>query len=90
MPFEYISMVMAMEMAIKIDKQGRVVLPKEVRENYHFDPLTDLILIEQPDGILLKTKKLKVPLSAIFTKAPSLDPKKSVALDVANYDENDL
>jgi len=81
---------MAMEMAIKIDKQGRVVLPKEVREKYHFDPQTDLILIEQPDGIMLKAKIPKVPLSTIFEKASRYDPKKVVTLDVANYDENDV
>lgn len=80
---------MEMVMAIRIDKHGRLVLPKEIREKYNFNPYTDLILIEQPDGILLKAKKPKIPLSTIFEKAPEFNPKKVFTLDVANYDENE-
>ena len=63
-------MVLVMEMVIQIDKQGRLVLPKEIREKYHFDQGSDLILIPQDEGILLLPKKSKLSLASIFQKPP--------------------
>jgi AbrB family looped-hinge helix DNA binding protein len=82
-------MVMGMEMVIKIDKKGRVILPKEVREKYQFTHNTNLILIEQDEGVLLKRKKAKRTLASIFENAPSAIIDKNTVIDVANYDEND-
>jgi AbrB family looped-hinge helix DNA binding protein len=41
-------------MELKIDKAGRIVLPKTLRERLGFRPDTELEAIEQPDGLLLK------------------------------------
>ena len=41
-------------MTFKIDRAGRVVLPKPVRERWGLRPNTELELIERPEGLLLK------------------------------------
>jgi AbrB family looped-hinge helix DNA binding protein len=41
-------------MDLKIDKAGRIVVPKPLRERLGFRPDTELEAIEQPDGVLLK------------------------------------
>ena len=41
-------------MEIRIDKAGRIVVPKPLRERLGFKPDTELEAIEQPDGVLLK------------------------------------
>jgi AbrB family looped-hinge helix DNA binding protein len=41
-------------MAIKIDKAGRIVVPKPLRERLGFRPDTELEAIERPEGVLLK------------------------------------
>ena len=41
-------------MQIRIDKAGRIVVPKLLRERLGFKPDTELEAIEQPDGVLLK------------------------------------
>jgi len=41
-------------MEIKIDKAGRIVVPKPLRERLGFKPDTELEAIEQPEGVLLK------------------------------------
>ena len=41
-------------MGVKIDKAGRIVVPKPLRERLGFKPDTELEIIEQPDGMLLK------------------------------------
>jgi AbrB family looped-hinge helix DNA binding protein len=41
-------------MELRIDKAGRIVVPKPVRERLGFKPDTELEAIEQPDGVLLK------------------------------------
>jgi AbrB family looped-hinge helix DNA binding protein len=41
-------------MEIKIDKAGRIVLPKPLRERLGFRANTELVAIEQPEGVLLK------------------------------------
>ena len=41
-------------MEIRIDKAGRIVVPKPLRERLGFRPDTELEAIEQPEGVLLK------------------------------------
>jgi len=41
-------------MKLRIDKAGRIVVPKPLRERLSFRPDTELVAIEQPDGVLLK------------------------------------
>jgi AbrB family looped-hinge helix DNA binding protein len=41
-------------MNLKIDKAGRIVVPKPLRERLGFKPDTELAMVEQPDGVLLK------------------------------------
>jgi AbrB family looped-hinge helix DNA binding protein len=44
-------------MELKIDKAGRIVVPKPVRERLGFRADTELVAIEQPEGLLLKRIK---------------------------------
>ncbi len=37
-----------------MDKAGRIVVPKPLRERLGFRPDTELEVVEQPDGVLLK------------------------------------
>ena len=39
---------------IRIDKAGRIVVPKTIRERLGFRPHSGLVAIEQPDGLLLR------------------------------------
>ncbi|MBI1791410.1 MAG: AbrB/MazE/SpoVT family DNA-binding domain-containing protein [Acidobacteria bacterium] len=41
-------------MEVRIDKAGRIVVPKPLRERLGFKPDTELEAIEQPEGVLLK------------------------------------
>ena len=41
-------------MEVRIDKAGRIVVPKPLRERLGFRPDTELEAIEQPEGVLLK------------------------------------
>src|SRR6202044_3177157 len=41
-------------MELKIDKAGRIVVPKRLRERLGFMPDMDLEAVWQPDGVLLK------------------------------------
>jgi AbrB family looped-hinge helix DNA binding protein len=41
-------------MELRIDKTGRIVVPKPLRERLGFKPDTELEAIEQPEGVLLK------------------------------------
>ena len=41
-------------MELRIDKAGRIVVPKPLRERLGFTPDTELEAVEQPDGVLLK------------------------------------
>ena len=45
-------MLSAME--LRIDKSGRIVVPKPLRVRLGFKPDTELEAVEQPDGVLLK------------------------------------
>lgn len=44
-------------MEVRIDKAGRIVVPKSLRERMGFRADTELEAIEQPDGVLLKRAK---------------------------------
>ncbi len=41
-------------MELRIDKAGRIVVPKPLRERMGLKPDTELEAVEQPDGVLLK------------------------------------
>jgi AbrB family looped-hinge helix DNA binding protein len=41
-------------MKLWIDKAGRVVVPKRLRERLGFKPGTELQAVERPEGVLLK------------------------------------
>ena len=41
-------------MELRIDKAGRIVVPKPLRERLGFKPDTELEAIEQPEGVLLQ------------------------------------
>jgi AbrB family looped-hinge helix DNA binding protein len=45
---------MATRIEVKIDKAGRIVVPKALRERLGFRPDLELEAIEQPNGVLLK------------------------------------
>lgn len=52
-------------MELKIDKAGRIVVPKILRERLGFRPDTELEAVEQPDGVLLKRVKQRPPMVKI-------------------------
>ena len=41
-------------MKLRIDKAGRIVVPKPLRERLGFKPDAELEAIEQPEGVLIK------------------------------------
>jgi len=41
-------------MMVRIDRTGRIVLPKQLRERLGLTPETELEAVEQPDGVLLR------------------------------------
>jgi AbrB family looped-hinge helix DNA binding protein len=41
-------------MELRIDKAGRIVVPKPIRERLGFRPDTELVATERPEGVLLK------------------------------------
>ena len=41
-------------MELKIDKSGRIVVPKALRERFGFKPDSELEALELPDGVLIK------------------------------------
>lgn len=49
-------------MKITIDKAGRVVIPKKIRERYHMQAGTELEIENEPDGISLKVPEQKPSL----------------------------
>ena len=55
-------------MELRIDKSGRIVVPKPLRERLGFRPDTELEAIEQPEGVLLKRVKQRPSM----TKADGL------------------
>ena len=41
-------------MELRIDKSGRIVVPKPLRERLGFEPDTELEAVEHADGVLIK------------------------------------
>jgi AbrB family looped-hinge helix DNA binding protein len=83
-------MVMEMEVEITLDKQGRIVLPKEFRDKYHLHSESSLILVDQAEGLLIKPKPAKKKLKDIFSQASNVDLNSATVIDVANYHEDDI
>ena len=50
-------------MPLKVDKAGRIVLPKRVRQRLRLEPGSQLRLEERADGILLRPVEQRVPLT---------------------------
>ena len=48
-------MVVAME--IRMDKSGRIVLPRMIRERFGLTPDLELEVVEQPDGVLIRRRE---------------------------------
>lgn len=69
-------------MELKIDKAGRIVVPKPLRERLGFRPGAELEAIEQPGGVLLK------PIEQLpsMTKADGLWVHQGVAERGASWD----
>lgn len=69
-------------MNFKIDRAGRVVLPKPVRERWGLHADTELELIERPDGLLLKP----VESAPAMVKVDGLWVHQGTALSNARWD----
>jgi AbrB family looped-hinge helix DNA binding protein len=41
-------------MTVTIDKAGRIVVPKELRQRFALRPNTELEIVEHPNGVLLR------------------------------------
>lgn len=44
----------------KIDSLGRIVIPKEYREFYHFGDNEEVTIIDTPEGILITNPNYKM------------------------------
>jgi len=44
-------------MTIRIDKSGRIVLPRVLRERFGLTPDRELEIVEQPDGVLIRRRE---------------------------------
>ena len=51
---------------VKIDKAGRIVVPKPLRERLGFKPDTELVAIEQPEGVLLKRVEQRPSMVKVY------------------------
>ncbi|MFP4067440.1 MAG: AbrB/MazE/SpoVT family DNA-binding domain-containing protein [Spirochaetaceae bacterium] len=49
-------------MKVTIDKAGRIVIPKHVRDRYHLQPGTELEIENEPNGISLRVQDTKPSL----------------------------
>jgi AbrB family looped-hinge helix DNA binding protein len=49
-------------MMITIDKVGRIVVPKELRQRFGLRPNTELEIVDHPNGILLRPLESKPSL----------------------------
>ena len=64
-------------MALRIDKAGRIVVPKTLRERLGFKPDTELEAIEQPEGVLLKRVKQRpsmIKVDGLWVHQGSAEP----------------
>ena len=44
----------------RIDRLGRIVIPKEYREFYHMDYNDEVFIVDTKDGLLISNKSYKV------------------------------
>ena len=58
--YNYGGLNLGIGMLIKVDKLGRIVIPKEYREFYHMDKNDNVCLIETTEGLLITNPKYKV------------------------------
>ena len=64
-------------MELRIDKAGRIVVPKPIRERLGFRPDTDLVAIERPEGVLLKRVERRpsmVKIDGLWVHQGSAEP----------------
>ena len=64
-------------MEVRIDKAGRIVVPKPLRERLGFKPDTELVAIEQPEGVLLKRAEQRpsmVKVDGLWVHQGSAEP----------------
>jgi AbrB family looped-hinge helix DNA binding protein len=54
-------------MEVRIDKSGRIVVPKPLRERLGFKPDTELVAVEQPNGVLLKRVEQRLSSDSYFS-----------------------
>ncbi len=69
-------------MELRIDKAGRIVVPKPLRARLGFKPDTELEAIEQPEGVLLK----RVEQRPSMTKVDGLWVHQGTAEPGANWE----
>jgi len=41
----------------RLSSKGQIILPKSVRESHHWVPGTEFVVVDTPDGILLRPAK---------------------------------
>ena len=64
-------------MELRIDKAGRIVVPKPIRERLGFKPDAELVAIERPDGVLLKRVERRpsmVKIDGLWVHQGSAEP----------------
>ncbi len=49
-------------MNLKIDRAGRIVVPKPIRQRLGLQPNTEIELVEQADGVLLRPLEHRSPM----------------------------
>jgi AbrB family looped-hinge helix DNA binding protein len=49
-------------MIVTIDKAGRIVVPKEVRQRLGLRPNTELEIVDHPEGLLLRVSEVQPSL----------------------------
>ena len=69
-------------MELRIDKSGRIVIPKPLRKRLGFKPDTELEAVEQPEGVLLK----RVEQRPSMTKVDGLWAHQGIAEPGANWE----
>jgi AbrB family looped-hinge helix DNA binding protein len=52
-------------MNVSIDKSGRIVVPKQLRQRLGLRPNMELEVVDQPDGLLLRVPDIQPSLAKI-------------------------